>query len=132
MSALRIGGAPSAPASHETMLADELRELERAHASRGPELTPELVRLGAAWPGPTRAMDLVTGVVPVRGECLESIARIGAHLGRLERAIDELPPSEGQALADRLGRARVLVDCAAALAALRASAHEALRTARPA
>lgn len=132
MSALRITGASSPHTAQETALAAELRELERMHGARGPELSPELVRLGAAWPEPLRAAGHEARITPVRSETLESIARIGAHLGRLERAIDELPPSESQVVADRLARARVLVDCAAALAALRARAHEALRTARPA
>jgi hypothetical protein len=130
MSALRLTGAITANASASS-LAEALGELEQAHASRGAELSPELVRLGAAWPE-VSVVASAEARTAIPGEALEAIVRIGAHLGRLERAIVELPPSEGLHVADRLARARVLVDCAAALAALRASVHEALRTARPA
>ncbi len=130
MSSLRIAGtvAPLTPS-----LADELGELERAHASRGAELSPELVRLGAAMPDRPEPLGAREAeAIPLRSETLEAVTRIGAHLGRLERVVGELPGAEGDVLSERLARARVLVDCAAALSALRASVHEALRGARPA
>jgi sigma54-dependent transcription regulator len=60
------------------------------------------------------------------------VTRIGAHLGRLERAASELPEEDGLRIAGRLARVRVLVECAGALATLRAVAAAGLCAARPA
>lgn len=132
MSPLRTAGSVT-PLVLGPSLADELGALEQAHASRGPELSPELVRLGAALPDRKATLGAGEGpAIPLRTETLEQVTRIGAHLGRLERVLSELPRAEGDHVADRLARAQVLIDCAGALSALRASVHEALRTARPA
>ena len=131
MSALRVSDGALSPATI-TSLADELAELARAQAVHGAELAPELVRLGAAWRTPDAHTGLGEAAPMLRTATLEEVTRIGAHLGRLEQAASELPEEDGLRIAGRLARVRVLVECAGALATLRAVAAAGLCAARPA
>ncbi len=112
-------------------LAWELAEIERLHAPAPVELPAELVRLGAELPHPPAAAAEAAIAVPNLA-LLREVERIGAHLGRIERACDGLGPAEARHAAELLARVRVLVDCASALADLRQGVLSAMRTARPA
>jgi hypothetical protein len=92
--------------------------------------TPELLRLGPELPAVATSLASRVDAPPMT--ILGDIARIGAHLGPLERAASTLSGEERALVSDRLAKVRVLVDCASALADLRAGVHASMRTARAA
>lgn len=115
-----------------SMTLRELAALGQAEAPASIEASAELLRLGLELPNAperTTAQQGTRHPAPPL-EALRDVARIGAHLGRLERAVSTLGPDEGAELAARLARVQVLVDCAHALAELRTTVLGALRTAR--
>ncbi|MFO0710630.1 MAG: hypothetical protein U0353_12370 [Sandaracinus sp.] len=121
--------------SHETSLAPrshELAELARVASPEALEAPAELLRLGLAQPSAVHAPSASAEATVPALHVLEAVARIAAHLGPLERAVHALPAREADIVRDRLERARVLADCASALAELRRGVLTALRTARPA
>ena len=129
MSALRAVGLERSLASS---LATEVAELERARASHALELPPELVRLGVGLPEEAAHRDAPTLAVPPDLGTLAAVARIGMHLGALSVAAAQLPEAEARTAQERLARVEILVDCASALADLRAAVGGAMRTARAA
>lgn len=112
-------------------LAAELEEIERLRAPVAVELPAEMVRLGAELPSPPSPP--AGAAIPAPDlALLREVERIGAHLGRIERACDGLGAAEARHAAELLARVRVLVDCASALLDLRLGVQSAMRTARPA
>ncbi len=108
----------------------EVLALARAERAAPIEAPAELLRLGSALP--TSPSTWAPRAEPPTLEALDAIARIGAHLGRLERVERALPPDQAHALGETRAMLEQLVDCALGLALLRRAAGDALRTARPA
>lgn len=108
----------------------ELASLAVASAAPSIDTPPELLRLGPELPAVARSLASRVDAPPMT--ILGDIARIGAHLGPLERAASTLSGEERALVSDRLAKVRVLVDCASALADLRAGVHASMRTARAA
>jgi len=121
-----LGGARAAGT-----LASELAEIERLRAPVAVELPAEMVRLGAELPHPPGVAAGVAIPAPDLA-LLREVERIGAHLGRSERACEGLGAAEARHAAELLARVRLLVDCASALADLRQGVQSAMRTARAA
>lgn len=83
----------------------------------------ELLRLGASLPDQPRPRE--ANVAPPSLSALDAVARIGLHLGRLERTIPALPREAAQRLDRALSDLRSVVDCASALSSLRRASLEA-------
>lgn len=111
-------GAPAAEAPPEGQVVARSVGSERVEAVRA-EASPEALRLGAetpsapvAWSAPAPPMEL-----------LHEVARIGDHLGWMERELSRRHASpEDAELAARVARARTLADLAGALLDLREQA----------
>lgn len=124
-------------ATHDTSNVDptpasigELASLGVASPAPTIESPPELLRLGPALHA--IAASHATAVAAPAMTVLGDVARIGAHLGPLERAANALSGDQRALVNDRLQKVRVLVDCASALADLRTGVLTSMRTARPA
>ncbi len=129
LSLLRPLDHGTSPIDHAPASIGELAALSVPPAPTPSESAPELLRLGPALPSITapRALEAAPAMT-----LLADVARIGVHLGPLERAERALSEAERGVVSERLARVRVLVDCASALADLRVGVLASMRTARAA
>lgn len=132
-SARSLAAHDVAHVEHATPSIAELASLAIASTTTTHDAPPELLRLGPELPAITAGS--AARIDAPAMSLLGDVARIGSHLGPLERAVHALAREQGsgdQGVSERLGRLRVLVDCASALADLRVDVHACLRTARAA